>query len=115
MTEKERYNIKLPYLPCCNNWKFSQAKAEKVVKPPHIPVTKNNRQLLTLSVRSVMPIKMPINKQPMILTVSVANGKDGCLIAIEAIYLNMVPIIPPNPTMQIFLNNMKTILWDLHD
>jgi hypothetical protein len=56
----------------------SRVKAEKVVNPPQIPVIKNNFQFSLLSKDlNERPQKIPIAKQPTILTVSVAQGI-GC-------------------------------------
>ena len=53
---------------CCNSCKLSIEKAEKVVKPPHKPVTENNFQLVSkVALRSEMANTIPITKQPILL------------------------------------------------
>lgn len=70
------YNSIIIGLPVCNNSKFSNEKAEKVVKPPQIPVAKNSFQLwLKASFFKLRAITIPIMKQPLVLTNNVATGK----------------------------------------
>jgi hypothetical protein len=52
---------------------FSEANEEKVVKPPQKPVISNNFKLSLLFFEKI-PIKIPINKQPIKLTIKVLKG-----------------------------------------
>lgn len=54
----------------------SNVKAEKVVKPPQIPVIRKSFQFsFTAKDLKVSPQKKPISKQPTILTANVPQGK----------------------------------------
>ena len=56
---------------------FSKAKVEKVVKPPQKPVDNNNVWFcVSTSFLNERPKTIPINKQPMTLTVKVPRKKD---------------------------------------
>lgn len=93
----------MPILPLCSNPKFSNENAEKVVKPPQIPVARNNFQLSEiLSSLILMANTSPIIKQPMIFTDSVANGNSFDLINKDVPYLIIEPRLPPKPTSNKF-------------
>ena len=66
---------KCKYSPDFKNIWFSDAKAEKVVKPPHNPVT-SNRDWFSLKASNFTPnpIKKPIKRHPIILTKNVLTG-----------------------------------------
>ncbi|MEY2586158.1 MAG: hypothetical protein RLY11_7 [Bacteroidota bacterium] len=55
---------------------FSNANAEKVVKPPQSPVANSNERVVVLVelLFSIYPIINPMTKHPMILTVNVPHG-----------------------------------------
>ena len=94
----------MPILPLCSNPKFSNENAEKVVKPPQIPVARNNFQLSEMpSPLILMANTRPIIKQPMIFTDSVANGNSLDLINKDVPYLTIEPMLPPKPTSNKFL------------
>src|SRR5690606_28976450 len=67
------YNDALPHSPSCNNCKLSSEKAEKVVKPPSMPVTSSKRSS-GFSPLAKYSAQAPIKKLPNKLTVSVAHG-----------------------------------------
>ena len=70
------YNTIIIGLPFSNNSKFSNEKAEKVVKPPQIPVAKNNFQLwLKASFFKLRATTIPMMKLPQVLINKVATGK----------------------------------------
>lgn len=89
----------MPILPLCSKPTFSNENAEKVVKPPQIPVERSNFQLSEMpSPLILMANTRPIIKQPMIFTDIVANGNCFDLINKDVPYLIMEPMLPPNPT-----------------
>ena len=68
------------YFPFCSICKFSILNAEKVVKPPQIPVARNNFQLLEKPACFILsPITIPITRLPAIFTRRVGTGKSGDL------------------------------------
>ena len=56
---------------------LSSVKAEKVVKPPQMPVIKKSFQSTDEFVLKLMPQNKPIKKQPIILIKKVAVGNVG--------------------------------------
>ena len=82
--------------------KFSQEKVEKVVKPPQIPVARNNlyssvnQSNLSGSVRNI-----PMRKHPMIFTKKVEYGNGLLIHPVNDLltkYRNALPIPPPRKT-----------------
>ena len=93
------------YLPLCNSSKFSNEKAEKVVKPPQTPVARNNFQLYNNDSSFILSAMMrPIKKQPIIFTANVGHGKNLELIIKDIPYLSIEPIPPPRATNKKFLS-----------
>lgn len=86
--------------------KFSNPNAEKVVKPPQKPVISNNfRVSLSELFLDIYPTRIPIIKQPIILTKRVWYGKleNDFLETIQwTKYLKTLPVAPPIATNNIF-------------
>lgn len=83
-------------------------KAEKVVKPPQNPVTKNHFKLLSLSWFLVkIPMNIPIKKQPAIFAIKVANGKvfdQNLETKIAVKNRNTLPMAPPKAIYKMVLS-----------
>jgi len=94
----------MPNLPLCSNPIFSNEKAEKVVKPPQIPVARNNLQLFDRPASLILRANtIPIIKLPMIFTDRVAYGNSFEFVNKETAYLTIEPMLPPRPTSNKFL------------
>lgn len=95
------YNANKPYLPLISNCIFSNENAEKVVKPPHRPVAKNNFQVAArFSFLMLNPKNKPMAKQPTRLTSNVPVGKILLLMPRLIPYRSILPIAPPRPTIK---------------
>lgn len=100
------YNANNPIRPCWINCKFSALKAEKVVKPPQIPVAKNNLQLVSKEgLRRETAITNPMINEPMMFTSKVANGKWLFFIQRAVNDRSILPAAPPKPTSRRFFSN----------
>ncbi|MCW3093635.1 MAG: hypothetical protein JWP81_4704 [Ferruginibacter sp.] len=98
------FSASIPYLRASKSRKLSSEKAEKVVKPPQIPVAKNNFQLpANASFFTLSAITRPIIKLPVILINKIASGKARGPTSNALAYLIMLPIAPPNPIIKKFL------------
>lgn len=79
-------------------------KVEKVVKPPQNPVINSNGSHDGIfGCRTIIPHNKPMNKQPTMLTVNVAQGNPlpvECIKS-ETMYLTNPPKKLPAPTMRI--------------
>ena len=94
----------IPILPFCSKPILSNENAENVVKPPQMPVARNNLQLFNRPASlTLMANTRPIIKLPMIFTDKVAYGNTLEFTNKEKAYLSMEPILPPKPTSNKFL------------
>lgn len=87
------------YFPFNTYCRFSNEKAEKVVKPPQTPVARKSRQLSAkLIFLKLYAMTIPIRKLPAILMSNVAKTCGLGPMANAQPYLNIPPIAPPAPT-----------------
>ena len=82
---------------------LSSAKVEYVVNPPNNPIITNElmNSLFEASGPRQSAAKMPINTQPITLTISVDTGKEDCVSVLKKFAtsaLSTAPIEPPKAT-----------------